>query len=88
MGGGVEKSPFKTVKTVRNRPYVSIGSWYEYMSEQPNVPIPVIDVLQIKELQIGDHRLSTSYGVVERPDHHCGDYNEVFSAKIDTHVIH
>ena len=24
-------------------------------------------------LQIGDHRLSTSYVVVERPDHHCGD---------------
>ena len=24
-------------------------------------------------LQIADHGLSTSCGVVERPDHHCGD---------------
>ena len=25
------------------------------------------------EMQIGDHRLSSSCGVVERPDHQCGD---------------
>ena len=30
--------------------------------------------------QIGDHRWSTSCGVVERPDHHCGD-DLVFNLK-------
>ena len=28
---------------------------------------------QTERSQIGDHRLNTSCGVVERPDHHCGD---------------
>ena len=31
--------------------------------------------------QIGDHRLSTTCGVVERPDHHCG-----YDLVIDTYV--
>ena len=30
-------------------------------------------VPQTEGLQIGDHRTRTSCGVVERPDHHCGD---------------
>ena len=30
-------------------------------------------VLQTEGLQIGDHRLSITCGVVERLDHHCGD---------------
>ena len=38
-----------------------------------NGPIPDHHVLQTEGLQIGDHRLSTSCGVVERPDHHWDD---------------
>ena len=43
------------------------------MSGLSNEPIANPHVPQTEGLQIGDHRLSTSYGVVERPDHHCGD---------------
>ena len=38
-----------------------------------NEPIRDPHVPQTEELQIGDHRLSTSCGVVEWSDHHCGD---------------
>ena len=36
---------------------------------------PILDphVPQTEGLQISDHRLSTSCGVVKRADHHCGD---------------
>ena len=44
------------------------------MGGLPNVPIPEPHVPQTEELQIDDYRLSKSCGVVERPDHHCGDY--------------
>ena len=37
------------------------------MGELPNGPI------SDPHVQIGDHRLSISCAVVERPDHHCGD---------------
>ena len=43
------------------------------MSELPSVLIPKPHVPQTEWLQVSDHRLSTSCGVVERPDHHCGD---------------
>ena len=43
------------------------------MSEEPNAPIPDPHVPQTDGLQIGDHRLNTSCGVVERPAYHCGD---------------
>ena len=43
------------------------------MSQLPNAPIPDSYVPQTEALQIGDHKLSISCGVVERPDHHCGD---------------
>ena len=43
------------------------------MGALPNVPIPDPHVPQTEGLQIGDHRSSTSCGVVERPDHRCGD---------------
>ena len=39
----------------------------------PNVPILVPHRPQTERLQIGDHWLSTSCEVVERPDHHCDD---------------
>ena len=43
------------------------------MGELPNAPIHDTHVPQTDGLQIGDHRLSISCVVVERPDHHCGD---------------
>ena len=43
------------------------------MGELTNVCIPDPHVHQTVGLQIGDHRFSASCGVVERPDHHCGD---------------
>ena len=43
------------------------------MNGLPNELIPDFHVPQTEESQIGDHRLSTSCVVVERPDHHCGD---------------
>ena len=43
------------------------------MGRLSNGPIPDSHVSQTEGLQIGDHRLSTSCGVVDRPDHHCGD---------------
>ena len=43
------------------------------MSEQTNALFPDPHELQIEGLQNGDHSLSTSCGVVERPDNHCGD---------------
>ena len=43
------------------------------MSGLPNELLPDPHVLQTEESLIGDHKLSTSRGVVERPDHHCGD---------------
>ena len=42
------------------------------MGEVPNVPIPDPRVPQTEGLQIGDHRLSISWAVVERADHQCG----------------
>ena len=36
-------------------------------------PSPTPHVPQIEGSHIGDHILSTSCGVVERPDHHCGN---------------
>ena len=36
-------------------------------------PPPDPHVPQTEGLLIGDHRLSTSCGVVEWPDHYCGD---------------
>ena len=38
-----------------------------------NEPIPEPTRTPNRGSQIGDHRLSTSCGVVERPDQHCGD---------------
>ena len=38
-----------------------------------NEPVPDSHVAQTEVSQIGDHRLSTSCGIVERPNHHCGD---------------
>ena len=43
------------------------------MGEPSNEPIPDYHEPQTEGLQIGDRRLSTSCGVVERLDHHCGD---------------
>ena len=62
------------------------------MGEQSNVPLPDPHVPQTEGLQIGDHRLSTLCGVVERPDRHCGDnlgnQNAIaFSLNIKGHVI-
>ena len=42
-------------------------------SELPNQPVADPHVHQTEGLQIGDHILSISCAVVERPDHHCGD---------------
>ena len=39
--------------------------------EYPDVLIPDPHVRQTEGLQIGHHRLSISFGVVELPDHHC-----------------
>ena len=44
-----------------------------YIGELSNGSIPDPHVAQTDRLQIGDHRLSTSCGVAERSDHHCGD---------------
>ena len=38
-----------------------------------NGSIPDLHASQTEGSQIGDHRLSISCGVVERPDHRCGD---------------
>ena len=39
-----------------------------------NEPIPDLHIYpQTKGSQIGDHRLSTSFGIDEQHDHHCGD---------------
>ena len=38
-----------------------------------NALIPGLHVPQTNDSQIGGHRLSTSWRVVEHPDHHCGD---------------
>ena len=38
-----------------------------------NEPIPDSHAPQTGGLQFGDHRLSTLCGVIEQPDHHCGD---------------
>ena len=38
-----------------------------------NGPFPRPHVPQTEGPQISDHRLSILCGVVERPDHHCGD---------------
>ena len=38
-----------------------------------NEPIPDLYLPQTEGTQIGDYRFNTSCGVVERPDHHCGD---------------
>ena len=38
--------------------------------------------------QIGDHRLSTSCRVVERPDHHCGDDLVYQKGLRDVGIIH
>ena len=43
------------------------------MGELPNEPTPNPHVPQTEGLQIGDHRLSISCGVVGRPDHHSDD---------------
>ena len=39
-----------------------------------NELIPDAHVAQTEGSQIGDHRLSTSCGVIERPDYHCGNH--------------
>ena len=39
----------------------------------PFLPLVSWNGHQTEGLQIGDHRLSTSCWVVQRPDHHCGD---------------
>ena len=44
------------------------------MGGLPDELIPDSHVPLTEGSQIGDHRLSTSCEVVERPDHHCGDY--------------
>ena len=49
------------------------------MGGLPNEPIPDPHVPLTERLQIGDHILSTKYGVVERPDHHCDDDFESLS---------
>ena len=62
-------SQLNNSKTVRDRPYVSWGAnraGYRMSSSLSSRP-------QTEGSQIGDHRLSTACGVVERPDHHCGD---------------
>ena len=41
---------------------------------------------QTKGSQIDDNRLSTSFGIVERPDHHCGD-DLCFWAKANGKVL-
>ena len=41
------------------------------------MPTPDPHVPQTEGLQIGDHTMSTTCEVVERPDHHCG-YDLVF----------
>ena len=43
------------------------------MGRLSNESIPDFHLPKTEKLQIGDHRLSTSFGVVEQPDHHCGD---------------
>ena len=43
------------------------------MGELPNAQIQDPNVPQTERLQIGVHRLSISFAVVEWPDHHCGD---------------
>ena len=43
------------------------------MSDLSNGPMPNPNVPKTDVSQIGDHRLNTQCGVVERPDHHCGD---------------
>ena len=43
------------------------------MGELSNEPIPESCIPQMDGLQIGHHRLSTSCGVIERPDHHYSD---------------
>ena len=43
------------------------------MDGLPNERIPDRYVPQLEGSQYSDHRLSTSRGVVDRPDHHCGD---------------
>ena len=43
------------------------------MGELPNALISNCHIPQTKGLQIGDHRLSISCAVGERPDHLCGD---------------
>ena len=40
----------------------------------PLTPIPRVRKVPLRNCsQIGDHKLNTSCGVVDRPDHHCGD---------------
>ena len=42
-----------------------------------NELIPDPHVRQTEGLQIGDHTLSTSCGVVGQPDHHCGHHRHL-----------
>ena len=43
------------------------------MGELPHELIPNYNVPQTEGSQIADHILTTSYGVAEWPDRHCGD---------------
>ena len=43
------------------------------MGGLPNEVTPIPKYPQTEGSSIGEQRLSTSYGVVERPDHRCGD---------------
>ena len=43
------------------------------MGRLPNDFIPDPHVPQTEGSQIGDHRLSSSCGIVGRPNHNCGD---------------
>ena len=73
-GEGGEKCPFEitAIRLVLDLIRQSMGgtgnTWagYEFVYPLPFVPQP-------EGSQIGDHRLRTSCGVVERPDHHYGD---------------
>ena len=52
------------------------------MGGLPNELILDPHVAQTEGLQIGDHKLSIACGVVERPDHHCGDDHAMLNLDI------
>ena len=55
--------------TVRDRPDALVGTY----GRATECAYPRHHVHQTDGPQISDRRLSTSCGVVDRPDHHCGD---------------